>query len=99
MALNTISKEGLQGKGAEFESYAENLNNLLKSMDEKVGIITEEGVFGKASEELVGSYEEISSVVRVYARKISDLGGVIKASAVAKGNIDVAAAKAAGGNI
>jgi len=98
MAMNSISKDGLQRKGSEFESYAENLMVLLQSINEKVNIIAQDGVYGNASTELLNRYEEINGVIRAYAVKISSLGGVVKASATMKGNIDLEATKAAGGS-
>ncbi|MBQ7780885.1 MAG: hypothetical protein IJ405_02560 [Lachnospiraceae bacterium] len=98
MAMNSISKDGLQRKGAEFESYAENLMALLQNINEKVNIIAQDGVYGNASTELLNRYEEISGVIKAYADKINALGGVVKASAEMKGNIDIEATKAAGGS-
>ena len=98
MSINSISKEGLQRKGAEFESYAENLMALLQNINEKVNIIAQDGVYGNASTELLNRYEEISDAIKAYAGKINALGGVVRASATLKGNIDAEATRAAGGS-
>lgn len=94
MADQTISAEDLRNQGANFEAYGSELLTLLGSIREKVNTIAENGIKGKAAQDLLDSYETINSTITVFAQKIQDTGSLIISSTNAKADFadDIASA-------
>lgn len=97
MGVIFTESDELRNKGQAFISYSQRLNALLNNITTNIEIVSGSAMCGTAVDALIGTYDEISGVVKAYITKIEALGEVIISTANDRARIDDEAAIAARG--
>ncbi|RDU25141.1 WXG100 family type VII secretion target [Anaerosacchariphilus polymeriproducens] len=88
-------EEQLKEAGKEFIQAGVNLNKYLKDTDGYVNDITSRGLEGRAQKKLIETYQQLSTELSKYPKKLNQIGESLVTSAANSQKIDEAAEQAA----